>query len=71
MTILRFLNPIEDQCDAAAQQSSTHDGGEQFNEFQFPHGPLSLHHFPDAALHQDDGKRHRRSHDKPPKKDFR
>ena len=52
---LRLLNPIEDQRDAAAQQPAPHNGGEQLDKFQLPHRPLSLHHFPDAALDQDDG----------------
>ena len=34
---LRFLNPIQDQGDAAAQQSAAHDSGQQLDEFQLPH----------------------------------
>lgn len=69
-TPLRFFDSIEDQRDAASQQPSADDGREQFDELHFPHRLLGLHDFPDAALHQDDGQRHRRAHDKPPEKHF-
>lgn len=70
MRPLRFLDAIENQGDAAAEQPPADNGRQQFRQLERPDGALSLHDITDAALQHQDREGHRRPNDEPPEKHF-
>lgn len=70
MRPLRFLDTIENQSDAAAEQPPADNGRQQFRQLERPDGALSLHDITDATLQHQHREGHRGPYDEPPHKDF-